>query len=66
MDHYKRLSTAHFEDDFGDVAFADLNPYGLMKLNDTLITEKGTYYFSITNGFENSKATKARDVLSLP
>jgi hypothetical protein len=57
---------SHFQEDFTDVAFADLNPYGLMMQNDLLKTNEGTYYISITNGFENALQTKERDVLSIP
>jgi hypothetical protein len=60
--HLRRLKNSYFPDDFDDVAFSDLNPYGLMKLNDKLTTNDKTYYFSITNGFADKERTKGRDL----
>jgi hypothetical protein len=66
--HYKRLLNSHFEneDNNNDVAFSDLNPYGLMKLNEKLKTDSNTYYFSITSGFKDTKISKAREVFKTP
>jgi hypothetical protein len=66
--HLKRMHNAHFtkEDNNNDVAFSDLNPYGLMKLNEKIGTDSNTYYFSITTGFKDNQYTKPRDVFQLP
>jgi len=44
------MNDAYFEDDFEDISFMDLNPYGLAKLNEVLKSDEKTYYFSLTNG----------------
>jgi hypothetical protein len=68
LTHLKRMHNAHFtkEDNNNDVAFSDLNPCGLMKLNEQIGTDPSTYYFSITTGFQDKKFTKERDIFKLP
>lgn len=65
--HLKRMHNAQFnkEDNNNDVAFSDLNPYGLMKLNEKIGTDPKTYYLSITTGFKDNQYTKPRDVFQL-
>ena len=37
-----------------------------MKLNDMTTNNKQTYYFSITNGFQDKHFSKPRDINNIP
>jgi hypothetical protein len=64
--HFKRIGNANFDHDMPDVAFSDLNPTGLMKLNEKIGTDENTYYFSITTGFHDTNNSKPRDLMNIP
>lgn len=64
--HLKRIQQSHFEVEDHDVSFIDLNPAGLIELNNVISHNQSTYYFSITNGFSDETYTSDRDVFKLP
>ena len=64
--YYKRLRDSHFDKNEAAVAFMDLNPSGMMNINEKIKTHPATYYFSITHGFKDEVECKAREVFKVP
>eukprot|EP00347_Sterkiella_histriomuscorum_P016179 403354185 len=64
--HLTRLYNEQFQVESKDLSFVDLNPQGLIRLNQFLKTNQNTYYFGITNGFQDKNRTENREVFTLP